>query len=245
MSEEVRQTNEVSKHKREDKNAYKQKWRDEDVLELIELFEERTCLWDIHSNEYAERTKKEKAYLEIAEHFQTTSANVKRKLNTLRAQLGREFSKEVQEGTSKRYDSKWIFYGPLQFLRPVMTAASKKSRDIICPVVEKDIDNSTILPISEPPLKKKRILAKSTVKLVSRCSSTNQQKTTALVEKGASMPRFALLIEEKLSKLNRRNRTIAEKRIMDVVFEIEMSSLVNETGDEGPSTVVWVPYANN
>ena len=44
---------------------------------MIELLEERTCLWDIYSNDYTKREQKEKAYMELAEHFETLSANVK------------------------------------------------------------------------------------------------------------------------------------------------------------------------
>ena len=34
---------------------------------------------------------------------------------------------------------------------------------------------------------------------------------------------FALLVEEKLGRLSQRNRMIAEKRIMDILFEIEIN----------------------
>ena len=34
---------------------------------------------------------------------------------------------------------------------------------------------------------------------------------------------FALLVEEKLVKLSQRNRMIAEKRIMDILLEIEIN----------------------
>ena len=34
---------------------------------------------------------------------------------------------------------------------------------------------------------------------------------------------FILLVEEKLGRLSQRNRVIAEKRIMDILFEIEIN----------------------
>ena len=34
---------------------------------------------------------------------------------------------------------------------------------------------------------------------------------------------FAILVEEKLGRLSQRKRMIAEKRIMDILFEIEIN----------------------
>ena len=36
---------------------------------------------------------------------------------------------------------------------------------------------------------------------------------------------FALLVEEKLGRLSQRNRMIAEKKIMDILFEIEINEV--------------------
>ena len=47
-------------------------------------------------------------------------------------------------------------------------------------------------------------------------------------EKSTTVPNFALLVEEKLSGLDKWNRIIDEKWIMDVLFEIEMSSHIKE-----------------
>ena len=38
------------------------------------------------------------------------------------------------------------------------------------------------------------------------------------------MAHFALLIKGKLSRLSKQNRMVAEKRIIDIVFEIIMSA---------------------
>ena len=51
-------------------------------------------------------------------------------------------------------------------------------------------------------------------------------------EKSTKIPNFPLFIEEKLSSLSKRNRMVTEKRIMDVVFEIEMSTF-KENEHEG------------
>ena len=82
------------KWSQKDVTTEKSKWTDDEAQVLIELLEEPTCLWDIYSNDYTKREQKKKAYTELAEDFETTSANVKSKISSLRAQLGREIAKE-------------------------------------------------------------------------------------------------------------------------------------------------------
>ena len=52
------------------KKGENKKWSDE-VQELIERLEERTCLWNIYDKEYTKRELKVKPYSELAEHFDT------------------------------------------------------------------------------------------------------------------------------------------------------------------------------
>ena len=75
--ETVEQTKETIKNN-------KKKWTDDEVQDLIELLEEKACLWDIFSNEYTKREVKERAYAELAEHFDSSSAIVKAKINVLK-----------------------------------------------------------------------------------------------------------------------------------------------------------------
>ena len=43
------------------------RWTDDDIDILIDLFEERPCLWDISSKSYQKREVKERAFNEISE----------------------------------------------------------------------------------------------------------------------------------------------------------------------------------
>ena len=63
---------------------------------MIELLEEKPCLRDTFSNKYTKREVKERAYAELPEHFDSSSAIAKGKINALRAQLGRAMSKESE-----------------------------------------------------------------------------------------------------------------------------------------------------
>ena len=121
--ETVEQTKETIKN-------CKKKWTDDKVRDLIELLEEKSCLWDIFSNEYTKREVKERAYAELAEHVDSSSAIVKAKINALRAKLGREMAKESNTNVimqqTKKYVSKWMFYEQVKFLRPVMATAKSR-----------------------------------------------------------------------------------------------------------------------
>ena len=84
----------------------KKKWTDDEIQDLIELLEEKPCLWDIFSKEYTKGEVKERAYAELAEHFDSSSATAKAKINALRTQLGREMAKESKTKSGLATDEK-------------------------------------------------------------------------------------------------------------------------------------------
>ena len=69
---------------------------------------------------------------------------------------------------------------------------------------------------------KKNSLAETKIKLLAKC--TNAIKNSALIESQVIRhSSFATYVEENFSSLNKCQITIAEKRINDVLFELEMS----------------------
>ena len=58
--------------KKKTKAEEKKSWSNEEVGDLIDLFESTPCLWNIHDPSYAKRDEKELAYSSIAEQFETT-----------------------------------------------------------------------------------------------------------------------------------------------------------------------------
>ena len=73
--------------KKKTKAEEKKSWSDEEVGDLIDLFESKPCLWNIPDPSYAKRDDS------IAEQFETTIQAIKAKLNGLRTQFDREMSK--------------------------------------------------------------------------------------------------------------------------------------------------------
>ena len=95
--------------------------------ELIDLYEEKSLLWNL----FDKRDLRELATKEISEKLGIALGDIKAKLNSLRAQLGRELMKvrktKSGQATNELYVSNWAHWDRLQFLAGVIQAA--KSRD--------------------------------------------------------------------------------------------------------------------
>ena len=88
-----------------------------------------------------------------------------------------------------------------------------------------NLECSISVPENEPPLKKttlKKSIADRKLELLPKCAELMTQLPPD--EKSTKMLHFALFVEKKLSRLSIRNRMVANKRIMDAVFEIEIST---------------------
>ena len=69
------------------------RWCDAEVDRLIELLEERPCLWDVFCKEYHAREKRERAYEDIENELEIELNDIKTKIVGLRCKLGRDLSK--------------------------------------------------------------------------------------------------------------------------------------------------------
>ena len=209
------------------------------------MLEENPCLWDVFHKDYSKRDIKEIAYKSIATAFDTNISSVKTKINGLRAQLGREKAKETKtkscQSPDELYVSTWSHYNRLAILLPVM--GHSKSRETLRK--KKDIelesdgnnndgnnnnDNNNDDDIGESPvyIPKKRSIAERKLDLLTKCTEAiTTKKTDELLVKEPKVSPFSLYVEEKLNNFDKRKRAIAEKRITDVIFDIEMSSEMN------------------
>ena len=76
---------------------------------------------------------------------------------------------------------------------------------------------------------KRKAIAEKKLDLLSKCTEaiTANAKPKANESSNPKISTFALYVDEKLSELNKRARRIAEKRISDVLFDMEMSTDVS------------------
>ena len=107
------------------------KWINGDVSLLIELLEERACLWNVYDKSYHLKDVRERALNEMSDSLDASPADIKTKILTLRSQLGREITKvnrtKSGQSTDQLYKSTWMYWDRLQFLRPVLQPG--RSRD--------------------------------------------------------------------------------------------------------------------
>ena len=152
-----------------------------------------------------------------------TNASVKPKINGLRAQLGREITKEKatksSQSTDELYKSNWVHYDNLSFLIPVI--GSGKSRGTL--KRNSLPEDATEKEGETTPVPKKKSTTEKKLELLSKCTDAITSKAAVSSEPPAQkISNFAMYVDKKLSDLDKRSRQIAEKRISDVLFEAEM-----------------------
>ena len=134
-------------------------WADEEISLLMDMLEEKLCLWDVFDKEYMKRDVKEIACTEITSSLDTNTASIKAKINGLRGQLGGEVAKvnktKSGQSTDELYASSWIHYDRLSFLLPVIK--SSKSRDTLKRKNEEENDEVEETRFSTLGFKKKTI----------------------------------------------------------------------------------------
>lgn len=69
----------------------KKEWFKGEIEDLINMYHGKPELWDVTSNIYKNRVKKQDAVKEMAEEFNTTVEEIQRKIHNLRNQFNSEF----------------------------------------------------------------------------------------------------------------------------------------------------------
>lgn len=95
------------------------RWNKQEIILLIQCYEESPVLWDETRKDYLDRGQKADAIKQIAEKINATDSEVSRKIHNLRSQLQGECRKMLAKKSGqggKVYQSKWEFYEQLKFL---------------------------------------------------------------------------------------------------------------------------------
>ena len=217
------------------------RWENSEVSKLIEMLEERTRLWDVFHPNYHMREKREKALKEIEDELGASPSDVKAKIMSLRAQLGREIAKVAKtksgQSTNELHKPNWVFWEQLQFLRPVMQPG--KSRD--------NLKSSSLQSHSEAAeginefeeISFGTVKEKSTPKESKENKKTMECKKQELLEACINVLKepiarpnqqchFTQYVSEKLQKFDGRTRVIAEKRITNILFDLEINGVSDQ-----------------
>ena len=221
------------------------RWRNDETCKLIDLVEERPCIWNVFDNDYHNREKREKAYKDIESELNVPMAEIKRKIMQLRSQLGRELAKcnktKSGQSTDELYWPTWIYWERLQFLRPVMQpgksrnnlSASDSAIENQCPDEASNTDVDSSFETSDEqsqaksqkshltPRQSKKAFELEKQELLTTCINVLKEPVKEQTESKPAVGHFAMYINEKLSQFDRKTRSIVQRRISDVIFDAE------------------------
>ena len=140
---------------------------------------------------------------------------------------------------SDNYKSNWIYWDSLQFLVPLMQVGKSKDNLPDCQSSSSrwsfdsfSEDASPEMEEDKAPVRsrkssrtshevERRSLKSSKTELISTCIQVLKQPSNAQDE--VTQCHFSKYVSEKLTSFDRRTRQIAEKRISDILFKLEMN----------------------
>eukprot|EP00112_Aurelia_sp_Birch-Aquarium-sp1_P000954 Seg10928.2 transcript_id=Seg10928.2/GoldUCD/mRNA.D3Y31 product="hypothetical protein" protein_id=Seg10928.2/GoldUCD/D3Y31 len=203
---------------------------------------------------------REKALDEMATELETTVMEIKSKWLNLRSQLGRENTKVKRtksgQATDELYKPNWPYWQHLQFLQPAMqpvrgrdnlqkSADSPESSPALgelssCSSKDEQHESNSCIPKKQ----RKKAAELKRDEVLSQCLNVLKEP-----EKEEKKSPFASYVAEKLEMFSPRNRAIAEKKITDVLFAIEMGMLepmapINVSDHTTPQHA-YIPGHNN
>ncbi|CAK1594521.1 unnamed protein product [Parnassius mnemosyne] len=94
-------------------------WSNDKIMQLIELFQSKSLLWDFSIKEYKDTNKKNDAFEEISQALNIPKKDMENKINVLRIQFTREkkkMSAKKTTGSGAIEKCKSIYYKLLEFL---------------------------------------------------------------------------------------------------------------------------------
>lgn len=95
-----------------------QKWKPKQIIQLIKLFKERPCLWNVNVQEYRDKSKRHKELTYIAKEFNVSNEQIKKKLFNMRIQYMHERRKlqRIERETGEYCKPIWQYYDYLHFI---------------------------------------------------------------------------------------------------------------------------------
>ena len=206
----------------------KYKWNDQTVEKLIDLYEERPCLWDISDQSYSKRDVKEKALSVLKDELDIELSIIQAKWKSLRTQYGKELAKENKtksgQSVDELYEISWAFMQKMRFVdqvrktaksTPTLKLTGTSTVDEKSDKEDDKMDDSMVSDSNTPNLpkkiKKKRVnINEEKQKLIAKCIDVLDKLKSPkrpLIEHP-----FALYVSHELKGLDKMRRLIAEKK---------------------------------
>ncbi|XP_047098149.1 uncharacterized protein LOC124798679 [Schistocerca piceifrons] len=143
-------------------------WSRQQIVDLIAMYQEEDCLWNVRSKDYKNTLKKHDALAKIATAFSTDKGSVEKKIRSLVVAYRREKRKIIASrpsgsGADTAYDSNWFGYRLLQFLDDVhepKETTDTVENEVFVHSPEGTIEDEEVAagPSSPPPPKIRRMM---------------------------------------------------------------------------------------
>ncbi|XP_076246304.1 uncharacterized protein LOC143186509 [Calliopsis andreniformis] len=209
-------------------------WTEEQVLEMVSLYEDHRELWDPQHPHYKLVTKKSDAWSEISQNMDIPVDDIKKKMQSLLASYRRERQKcdrRVSEmGIDDIYKGTWFLFKHFSFLNNKYKLRERNSADEDITIGEntnlnEEESNETDILVTQDRIKecKKRkpedeLLQRSEISL----KRTKEETKGSEKAEGDVFEKFGSYVAEELKQLDARTSTIAIKYINDIIFNAKV-----------------------
>lgn len=129
------------------------------ILECIDVYKELPCLWQVKSEDYMNRQKKDLAYEKLLQKYRerytdATKEDVKKKFNALRTNFRKELKKvrdsnKSGAGTDDLYESSLWYFDAMQFLEDTETPRNSRSTIAKGPQPSEDDNSQSVSTFSK------------------------------------------------------------------------------------------------
>ena len=163
----------------------------------------------------------------------TAFIEIKSKINNLRAQLGRELkkTKKTKSGQSRDevYKSAWAHWDRVQFLVPqskpgsIADTIALQDKDFDKNIQSREINDDNEEEVA-PKAKRKSFAKKMDERKTQSLEGVANALTTPKAPQRKTPSLFAMYVDDKLKQMVACSCTITEKRIMDILFGVEMGT---------------------
>ena len=213
-------------------------------MSMYSMYEARPCLWDIADRSYSKRDINEKALSEIKEKLGIEIAVIKAKWNSLRAQHGRELTKENKtksgQSADEVYESSWPFMVKMRFVEQIKKTAKSTSTLKLSDSIDVDKDSDKESDRQDDPLILDSNVPSREKSCKRRRGNPNEEKQKLIakcidvLDKTSPSPMliadpFAMYVSEQLKGFDKRRRLIAEKRINHVLFDLRFEPIQTQS----------------
>ncbi|XP_039751786.1 uncharacterized protein LOC120627805 [Pararge aegeria] len=206
------------------------------TLEFIDDYQTCRILWDQNNIDYTNKKKRYGALTALGQKHNLDVQMVKNKIKSLRSYFSKEHQKVIKNSggaSGESYQSSWFAYNSLLFI--LDSSAPKESGDNTyenySATTEESAEYEALLStnLSEgehefiQPARIKRNFIKS--KGDDRYEEAYDSKGSAEQSNNDECSTFGQLVAHKLRKLNPRNKLLAERRISNIIFDLELQEI--------------------